>query len=113
MKICLPSRIQARFAKHHNLPTQDSYHYKLPGEILGREKVSAGHFRKCWLYLHPRLSDDDLFSLFKDSGFSPRPHERGGRLVFVRNVLQQYKAATVYIFSDIYVYVSFAGLLLL
>ena len=111
--IYLPASIQAKFAKYHNLPTQVRYTYTLSGLIFESAKVSAEYFRKCWIHLHPLLSDDELFSLFKDSGFSPRPYERAGRLVFVRNVLQQYKAATVFIFSGIYVYASFAGLLLL
>ena len=111
--IYLPARIQAKFAKYHNLPTQVRYTYMLSGLIFESAKVSTEYFRKCWIHLHPLLSDDELFSLFKDSGFSPRPYERAGRLVFVRNVLQQYKAATVYIFGGIYVHVSLAGLLLL
>ena len=69
---------------------------------LQRANVSENEFKSCWFYLHPRLSDDELFSLFKDSGFSPRDHEVTG-IAFVRAVLQRYKDAKV--FSGFYQYV--------
>ena len=96
--IYLPASIQAKFAKYHNLPTQVRYTYTLSGLIFESAKVSAEYFRKCWIHLHPLLSDDELFSLFKDSGFSPRPYAKIGRLAFVTKVLQKYKVALVCFF---------------
>ena len=104
-RIAIPRRINAKFAKHNNLPTQDAYQYYIPGLILQRAKTSEEEFKRCWLYLHPVLTDDELFSLFKDSGFSPRA--KYGRLEFVRSVLKKYKDAKV-LFLSLRVFLSLA-----
>ena len=91
----MPKRIKARWAKHHNLPPRTDYQYAiLPS--LQSANVSEKEFKKNWAYVHPRLSNDELFSLFKDSGFSP--DEITGRLAFVLAVLQRYKDAKVFFF---------------
>ena len=92
----IPKRIEARWAKHHKLPQQTSYSYTL-ASVLEREKVSTSEFRKCWTLLNATLSADDLFSLLKDSGFSPRFGEHTGRLTFVRNALQRYNDGKVFV----------------
>ena len=101
LKIQIPRRIQARWAKHHNLPQQICYKYKI-NSSLEKAKVSRADFKACWTYVHPRLSEDALFSLFKDSGFSTTAHDITGRLAFVRNVLQQYEDPKV--FFSVYQY---------
>ena len=95
MQYCLsiPKRIQARWAKYHNLPQNKYYKYRL-GPVLKTANSSVNEFRKFWAFLHPRLPTDELFSLFKDSGFSP--YETAGRLAFVRHVLKRYKAEQVF-----------------
>ena len=97
----IPTRIQARWAKHHNLPQQICYKYTMTSS-LEKAKVSRADFKACWTYVHPRLSEDALFSLFKDSGFSTTAHDITGRLAFVRNVLQQYEDPKV--FFSVYQY---------
>ena len=94
-QLFMPKRIKARWAKHHNLPPRTYYQYAiLPS--LQRANVSEKEFKKSWAYVHPRLTNDELFSLFKDSGFSP--DEITGRLAFVLAVLQRYKDAKVFFF---------------
>ena len=62
--------------------------------MLKKARISVKQFKKSWAHVQHTLSDDELFSLFKDSGFSPRrDHGIAGRLTFVRNVFQQYKNA--------------------
>ena len=92
-RLTIPTRIQARWAKHHNLPQQNCYQYRLDS-VLEAANSSANEFRKSWAFLHPRLPSDELFSLFKDSGFSP--DDIAGRLAFVRHVLKRYKAEQVF-----------------
>ena len=86
-KLYIPKRIIARWAKHHNLPQRKVYAYQLTS-VLETAKVSAEEFRKCWRFVRCRLPADELFSLFKDSGFSSNRYEETGKLAFVRNVLQ-------------------------
>ena len=101
----MPKRIRVRWVQHHNLPQQDRYQYRM-NSILAKAKVCAEEFKQCWFhvrsYVYPKLSDDELFYLFKDFGVSPRGH---GRLTFVRNVLKQYKDAQVFFVSISIVYV--------
>ena len=68
---------------------------------LQKANVSEKEFKSCWFYLHPRLSDDELFSLFKDSGFSHG--EITGRSAFVRTVLQRCKDIKVFC-QNLYLY---------
>ena len=97
----MPKRIAVRYAQHFKLPQLDRYRYDMTSSIT-KAKICTAEFKIRWEYLHPRLSDDELFSLFKDSGFSPRDHEVTG-IAFVRAVLQRYK--DVEVFSGFYQYV--------
>ena len=102
MRFYIPKRIKARWVEHYKLLQKDRYRYRIDAGLIKAE-VSAEEFKQCWEYLHPVLTDDELFSLFTDSGFSPRDPET--RSTFVRNVLQQYKVfygftSCVFVFSQ-------------
>ena len=101
MRFIVPKRIAVRYAQHFKLPRLDLYRYDMTSSIT-KAKVCTAEFKIRWAYMRARLSDDELFSLFKDSGFSPRDHEVTG-IAFVRAVLQRYKDAKV--FSGFYQYV--------
>ena len=90
VSIIVPTWIKARWAELHKLRPQQQYKYTIH-PILQRANISAEEFKKCWFSLERRLSNDELFSLFKDSGFSPSHGEVNGRLSFVKMVLQRYK----------------------
>ena len=110
VRICVPKRIRARWVKRHKLKLaqQDRCKYDVTSS-LKKAKVCAEEFKKCWFhvrsYVYPKLSDDELFCLFKDFGVSSRGHDITGRLTFIRNVLQQYKDAKVFSVSASIVYV--------
>ena len=91
VKIIVAKRIETRWAEYYNLPQRVNYEYVIAAPILQRANVSAEEFKKCWFSLQRRLSNDELFSLFKDSGFSPSHGEVNGRLSFVKMVLQRCK----------------------
>ena len=93
VKIRVPKRIELRWRKYYNVPPVYRRSYNLT-RALKMGEISAEKFKKSWIYVHPRLSTDDLFSLFKDSGFSPNHEEIAGRIVFARNVMQQYEDMT-------------------
>ena len=93
-RLYIPRRIQARWVKHHNLPQTKLYSYRFDS-ILETAKVNANEFRKFWFFLHPTLPADEIFSLFIDSGFSPKRGDTTGKLAFVRKVLQ-YKNEQVF-----------------
>ena len=93
-RLYIPRRIQARWVKHHNLPQRKLYSYRFDS-ILETAKVNANEFRKFWAFLHPTLPADEIFSLFNDSGFSPKRGETTGKLAFVKKVLQ-YKKEQVF-----------------
>ena len=93
VSIMVPHRIRLRWRKYNNLSPVGRRQYTL-SRVLKMAKISAEEFKKSWSYVHPRLSDDDLFSLFKDSGFSPTRAELSRRVAFARNVTQQYKDMT-------------------
>ena len=82
-------RIEKRWVEYCNLPQRVNYEYMIAAPILQRANVSAEQFKKCWFSLLRGLSNDELFSLFKDSGFSP--HQVTGKVPFVKMVLQLYK----------------------
>ena len=101
VEICVPMRIKARWTELHKLPPQGQYKYTIT-PILQRANVSAEEFIRCWRHLQLRLSNDELFSLFTDSGFSP--NRRNGRSAFVRNVLKRYKSVKVFFNLDQHVF---------
>ena len=111
IKVIVPKRIGVRWAQHHNLPQLDHHGYDMMPSITNA-KVCTGMFKICWNYLRVRLSDDELFSLFKDSGFSPRDRKVIG-IAFVRSVLQRYKDAKVFFGFYQYVFVSICTVYLL
>ena len=93
----IPMRINARWAKYHNLLHRDVYKYDIT-TIVKKANIRVDEFKKCWFYVKSRLSDDELFSLFKDSGFSPKGlQEMSSRLDFVKNVVQRYKDTMVFL----------------
>ena len=94
MRFIVPKRIAVRYAQHFKLPRLDLYRYDMTSSIT-KAKVCTAEFKIRWAYMRARLSDDELFSLFKDSGFSPRDHEVTG-IAFVRAVLQRYKDVKVF-----------------
>ena len=92
-KICsviieVPKRIKARWVKLHKLKQWQRCRYDM-SYTLKNSNVSAEEFKKRWGSLQRRLSNDELFALFKDSGFSP--HQVTGKVPFVKMVLQLYK----------------------
>lgn len=89
--ISCPERIASRWSKHYNVSTVTYRRQYNLTRVFETGKISAEKFKKSWAYVHPRLSDDELFCLFKDSGFSPKRTEMLSRAVFARNVIQQYK----------------------
>ena len=84
MVICIPKRIQTRWAKHHNLSRKNRYTYDLTG-LVKKANISVDDFKNRWSYVRPRLSNDELFSLCKDFGFA-----------FVNNVVQLSNDAKVF-----------------
>ena len=91
VKIYFPERIESRWRKYYNIPPVAYRREYNLARVFETGEISAEKFKKSWAYVHPRLSDDELFSLFKDSGFSPKRTEMLSRAVFARNVIQQYK----------------------
>ena len=98
VKIIVAKRIETRWAEYYNLPQRVNYEYVIAAPILQRANVSAEEFKKCWFSLLRGLSNDELFSLFKDSGFTPSHGEVADRLTFVRMVLQRCNGVKVFLF---------------
>ena len=98
-KICsviieVPKRIKARWVKLHKLKQWQRCRYDM-SYTLKNSNVSAEEFKKRWGSLQRRLSNDELFALFKDSGFTPS--DGNGRLAFVRKVFKQCKDTKVFL----------------
>ena len=97
VEIEVPNRIKARWVKLHKLKQGQRCRYDMCA-TLKTSNISAEEFKKCWFSLQRRLSNDELFSLFKDSGFSPSHGDiNNGRSAFVRKVLKQCKDTKVFL----------------
>ena len=68
LRILVPERIGSRWGKHVRNEKRTVFRYMV-NAALKRANVSADDFSKCWAFVAPALSDQELFNLLKRAGF--------------------------------------------
>ena len=53
--------------------------------------VSGDEFKICWAFVAPRMSDGDLFNMFKRAGFGQRNRRIDGKVNFVKEIMRRFQ----------------------
>ena len=87
----MPKRIVTRWGKHVRKERKARFQYDIHTAVE-RANVSADEFKKCWAFVASRLSDGELFNLFKRARFGQRNNTRiSDKIQFVKEIKRRFE----------------------
>ena len=94
LTLMMPQRIVSRWGKHVGKKHQNRFKYNISPALM-RTNVSVNDFQKCWAFVAPCMSDEELFHLFKRTGFDqPNMGLYGninGKMNFIKEIMRRFQ----------------------